>query len=179
MKQEKLYTVIELIDKTGWNRGKIYYRLKNNDDLKKHVVTNEAGTMTLTESGFDILMDQVKEESYDDIGVSEDKDYNIELIEKHKDIERLSEKIDLLERELEKRESYLQNNDDYIRELIETNKNNQVLMLQYTQKIEKLEHDLSNTRLELENTSNVNYKTSEDKEIDVKETWFSRVFKKK
>ena len=130
-----MYNVEEVSKMIGVSRVTIYKKIKKLQELEKYIV-NKEDRVYILEAGIKILKDNInKNKKKDKI---ENKEISIDLQESNKEL------INILKEQLKEKDIQIKEKDKHISELINLNKNNQVLLKQQQDKeikqIELSEH---------------------------------------
>ena len=122
-----MYDIKQVVDKTGFNKNKLYKLIKENDELKKFVVRDNKKIYVL-EDGVDILINIRKGDKRENLESKINLEYR-DIIEKEKKENEIIEMKNLFNEDMLKVIlDQLKEKDKQIQELLTLNKNNQILL---------------------------------------------------
>lgn len=122
-----MYDIKQVVDKTGFNKNKLYKLIKENEELKKFVVRDNKKIYVL-EDGVDILINIRKGDKRENLESKINLEY-MDIMEKEKKENEIIEMKDLFNEDMLKVIlDQLKEKDKQIQELLTLNKNNQILL---------------------------------------------------
>lgn len=122
-----MYDIKQVVDKTGFNKNKLYKLIKENEELKKFVVRDNKKIYVL-EDGVDILINIRKGDKRENLESKINLGY-MDIMEKEKKENEIIEMKDLFNEDMLKVIlDQLKEKDKQIQELLTLNKNNQILL---------------------------------------------------
>ena len=122
-----MYDIKQVVDKTGFNKNKLYKLIKENEELKKFVVRDNKKIYVL-EDGVDILINIRKGDKRENLESKINLEY-MDIMEKEKKENEIIEMKDLFKEDMLKVIlDQLKEKDKQIQELLTLNKNNQILL---------------------------------------------------
>lgn len=122
-----MYDIKQVVDKTGFNKNKLYKLIKENEELKKFVVRDNKKIYVL-EDGVDILINIRKGDKRENLESKINLEY-MDIMEKEKKENEIIEIKDLFNEDMLKVIlDQLKEKDKQIQELLTLNKNNQILL---------------------------------------------------
>ena len=122
-----MYDIKQVVDKTGFNKNKLYKLFKENEELKKFVVRDNKKIYVL-EDGVDILINIRKGDKRENLESKINLEY-MDIMEKEKKENEIIEMKDLFNEDMLKVIlDQLKEKDKQIQELLTLNKNNQILL---------------------------------------------------
>ena len=122
-----MYDIKQVVDKTGFNKNKLYKLIKENEELKKFVVRDNKKIYVL-EDGVDILINIRKGDKRENLESKINLEY-MDIMEKEKKENEIIEMKHLFNEDMLKVIlDQLKEKDKQIQELLTLNKNNQILL---------------------------------------------------
>ena len=122
-----MYDIKQVVDKTGFNKNKLYKLIKENEEIKKFVVRDNKKIYVL-EDGVDILINIRKGDTRENLESKINLEY-MDIMEKEKKENEIIEMKDLFNEDMLKVIlDQLKEKDKQIQELLTLNKNNQILL---------------------------------------------------